>query len=94
MKTKQELEDLDIENAFSQSQKITHDAKYLEYPVVELQVKLSNLAEDVGLQKEIEYYLDQITEALHKLQSACFQCDEVFEEALIRKEELEEMSNG
>ena len=92
METNQELEDLD--NALSQSKGITHDAKYLEYPVVELQGKLSDLAEDVGLEKEMEYYLDQITEALHKLQSACFQCDEIFEEALIREEELEEMSNG
>ena len=84
-----ELEDL--QSAWNESRGITHDAKYLDYPVNEIQLKLSNLAEKVGLEEEMEYYLDEVSEANNKLQSAFFRCDEVFQEAISTKELEEEV---
>ena len=80
----------DLEIALSQSIGITHDAKHLDYPVNQIQLKLSNLAEKVGLEEEMKYYLDEVSEANNKLQSAFFRCDEVFQEAISTKELEEE----
>ena len=83
-----ELEDL--QSAWNESRGITHDAKHLDYPVNQIQLKLSNLAGKVGLEEEMKYYLDEVSEANNKLQSAFFRCDEVFQEAISTKELEEE----
>ena len=75
---------LDLDKALRESKKLTHSAKHLSYSTVELQVKLSNLAEDVGLKTEMEYMLNRVTEASHQLENAFFECDEVFDEAIAR----------
>ena len=43
-----------LEIAVSQSRGITHDAKYLCYPIGDIKVKLSGLAEEHGLEDEME----------------------------------------
>ena len=73
-----ELEDLKF--ALISSRGITHDAKYLD--VSEITSKLLDLAEDYGLLEEMEEALDNVREHMNKLQSAIFQCDEVFENAV------------
>ena len=75
-----------LESAWNESRGITHDAKHLDYPVNQIQLKLSNLAEKVGLEEEMKYYLDEVSEANNKLQSAFFRCDEVFQEAISEEE--------
>ena len=70
---------------------ITKDAKHLSYPVTELQVKLSNLADDNGLTYEMDCCLDIVSELQSKLESAFFECDQVFLDAIederLRREE-------
>ena len=45
-----------LQIAVSQSRGITKDAKYLCYPIVDIKVKLSSLAEEHGLEDEMESY--------------------------------------
>ena len=61
---------------------INKEAKGLSYPIVDIQVKLSGLAEKHGLEDEMEYCLDHVNEQSNKLQSAFFECESVFEEAI------------
>jgi len=83
----EEIDNLKI--ALSTAIDINKEAKGLSYPVVDIQVKLSNLAEKHGLEDEMEYCLDYVNEQSNKLQSAFFECESVFEEA-ISELELEE----
>ena len=74
-----------IDNLISAKQdarSITKDAKHLDYPVTDIVVKLSSLADEHGLTNEMEELLDSVRESSNKLQSAFFQCEEVFTEAI------------
>ena len=77
-----------LEIAVSQSRGITHDAKYLCYPIVDIKVKLSSLAEEHGLEDEMEVYLDAISYIANDLESAFYSCESVFRDK-IRELELE-----
>ena len=83
----EEIDNLKI--ALSTAIEITKEAKGLSYPIVDIQVKLSGLAEKHGLEEEMEYYLDQVNEASRELESRFYECESVFEEA-ISDLELEE----
>ena len=82
---------LNLELAYTEAMSITKDAKHLSYPVVELQVKLSNLAEDNGVTYEMDCCLDVVSDLQRKLESAFFECDQVFLDAIederLRREE-------
>ena len=75
-----EIDNLKI--TLSTAIEITKEAKGLSYPIVDIQVKLSGLAEKHGLEEEMEYYLDQVNEASRELESKFFVCESVFEEAI------------
>ena len=75
--------------ALSTAIDINKEAKGLSYPIVDIQVKLTGLAEKHGLEDEMEYYLDQVNEASRELESRFFECESVFKEA-ISELELEE----
>ena len=77
-----------LEIALSQSQGITKDAKYLCYPIGDIKVKLSGLAEEHGLEDEMEVYLDAISYIANDLESAFYSCESVFRDK-IRELELE-----
>jgi hypothetical protein len=84
---------LNLELAYTEAMSITKDAKHLSYPVVELQVKLSNLAENNNLTYEMDCCLDVVGELQSKLESAFFECDQVFLDAIederLRREEYD-----
>ena len=83
----EEIDNLKI--ALSTAIEINKEAKGLSYPIVDIQVKLTSLAEKHGLEDEMEYYLDQVNEASRELESRFYECESVFEEA-ISDLELEE----
>jgi hypothetical protein len=72
-----------------QARSITKKAKYLCYPVTDITVKLSSLADEHGLEKEMDYALDEVREAQNKLESAIFRCEDVFYELEIKESEYE-----
>ena len=76
----EEIDNLKI--ALSTAIDITKEAKGLSYPIVDIQVKLSGLAEKHGLEEEMEYYLDQVNEASRELESKFFECESVFKDAI------------
>ena len=78
-----------LQIAVSQSRGITHDAKYLCYPIVDIKVKLSSLAEEHGLEDEMESYLDVVSDIANDLESAFYACESVFRDKP-REIELEE----
>ena len=61
---------------------ITKDAKYLCYPILDIKVKLSSLAEEHGLEDEMEAYLDVVSDIANDLESAFYECESVFKEAI------------
>ena len=65
-----------------QARSITKKAKYLSNPITDISVKLSSLADEYGLEKEMEYALDEVREAQRKLESAFYRCEEVFADAI------------
>ena len=69
---------------------ITHDAKYLCYPIVDIKVKLSSLAEEHGLGDEMESYLDAISYIANDLESAFYSCESVFRDKIRELEYAEE----
>jgi len=75
-----------VENAESEARGITKEAKYLCYPISEIAGKLSSLADEHGIE-DIESYLDDVSEAERKLESAFYRCEEVFAD---RRRALEE----
>ena len=72
----------ELECALREAREITKEAKYLCYPVGEITTKLSSLADEHGLLDEMNELLDQVTMAEHKLESAFYECESVFEEAI------------
>ena len=84
-----------LEEAVQKSREITKEAKGLSYPVVEIMCKLERLAETVGLERDMEYMLDDtVREAQHNLESAFYDCESVFEEHLKTLQlELDEIEN-
>ncbi len=80
-----------IESALTESQGITKNAKYID--TLDIQSKLANLAEEHGLAEEMEEALDNVRVQLNKLQSAIFECDEVFNDA-VREEWLNGEEDG
>jgi len=79
----------DLELGYMHVKDITKEAKGLSYPIVDIQVKLISLAETYNLEKEMEDYLDIVRDKAHKLESAFFECQAVFEDA-IREEVYKE----
>ena len=81
------LEELEsVENAEIEARSITKEAKYLCYPISEIAGKLSSLAYENGVEG-IDSYLDDVSEAERKLESAFYRCEEVFAD---RRRELED----
>ena len=72
-----------------QVRSITKKAKYLCYPITDITVELSSLADKHDLEKEMEYALDEVREAQRKLESAFFRCEDVFYELEIKENEYE-----
>ena len=72
-----------------QARSITKEAKYLSNPITDISVKLSSLADEHGLEKEMEDALDEVNQALRKLESAIFRCDDVFYELEIEESEYD-----
>ena len=61
-----------------QARSITKEAKYLSNPITDILVKLSSLADEHGLESEMEDALDEVRKAQRKLESAFYRCEEVF----------------
>jgi hypothetical protein len=61
-----------------ESRVITKRAKYLTYPITDITSQLSSLANECGLEEDMDYYLNGVREAENKLESAFFSCEEVF----------------
>ena len=72
-----------------QARSITKEAKYLSNPITDILVKLSSLADEHGLESEMEDALDEVNQALRKLESAIFRCDDVFYELEIEESEYD-----
>ena len=72
-----------------QARSITKEAKYLCYPVTDITVKLSSLADEHGLESEMEDAIGEVLEAQNKLESAIFRCEDVFYELEIEESEYE-----
>ena len=72
----------ELECALRESRDITKEAKYLCYPIGEITTKLSSLADEHGLLDEMNELLDQVTAVEHNLESAFYECESVFEEAI------------
>lgn len=87
MSTNEQIEKL--EWAEGTARGITRDAKYLCYPILDIKVKLSSLAEEHGLEDEMEAYLDVVSEIANDLEGAFYACEDVFKDKL-REIELEE----
>ena len=68
--------------ALSTAIEINKEAKGLSYPIIDIQVKLTSLAEKHGLEDEMENYLDQVNEASRDLESKFFECESVFKDAI------------
>jgi hypothetical protein len=72
-----------------QVRSITKKAKYLCYPITDITVELSSLADKHDLEKEMDYALDEVNQAQNKLESAIFKCEDVFYELEIKESEYE-----
>ena len=82
------LEEIDrVESAEIVARGITKGAKYLSYPITDITSQLSSLADECGLEEDMDYYLNDVREAENKLESAFYRCEEVFAD---RRRELEE----
>ena len=79
-----------LQIAVSQSRGITRDAKYLCYPILDIKIKLSGLAEEHGLGDEMESYLDVVSDIANDLESAFYACEAVFKDKLRELEYAEE----
>ena len=61
-----------------QARSITKKAKYLSYHITEIEVDLLTMAEEYGLESEMEDAIGEVLEAQNKLESAIFRCEDVF----------------
>ena len=57
---------------------VTKRAKSLCYPVNDISVELSRLANECGLEHDMESYLEDVRQIQNKLESAFYRCEEVF----------------
>ena len=76
-----------VESAELVARGITKGAKYLTHPITDITSQLSSLADECGLEEDMDYYLNDVREAENKLESAFYRCEEVFAD---RRRELEE----
>ena len=67
-----------VESAKYEARGITKGAKYLSYPITDITSQLSRLADECGLEEDMDYYLNDVREAENELESAFFRCEEVF----------------
>ena len=67
-----------VESAELVARGITKGAKYLSYPITDITSQLSSLADECGLEEDMDYYLNDVREAENKLESAFYRCEEVF----------------
>ena len=81
----------ELERALTFCQGITKNAKYID--TLDIQSKLANLAAEHGLAEEMDEALDNVRVHLNKLQSAIFECEEVFNDA-VREEWLNGEEDG
>ena len=72
-----------------QARSITKKAKYLSYPITEIEVYLLTMAEEHGLESEMEDAIGEVLEAQRKLESAIFRCEDVFYELEIEESEYD-----
>ena len=72
-----------------QARSITKKAKYLSYPITEIEVDLLTMAEEYGLESEMEDAIGEVLEAQNKLESAIFRCEDVFYELEIKESEYD-----
>jgi len=70
----------DLESALGSAREITKTIKYVDTHV-EIVSKLGGIAEEVGLELD-EYQERQVFDAKNKLESAIYQLEEVFEDAI------------
>ena len=61
-----------------QARSITKKAKYLSYPITEIEVDLLTMAEEHGLESEMEDAIGEVLKAQRNLESAIFRCEDVF----------------
>ena len=61
-----------------QARSITKKPKYLSNPITEIEVDLLTMAEEYGLESEMEDAIGEVLEAQNKLESAIFRCEDVF----------------
>ena len=82
------IEELErVENAQIEARGVTKEAKYLCYPIGDVSSQLRSLANECGLEHDMESYLEDVRQIENKLESAFFRCEEVFAD---RRRELEE----
>ena len=55
-----------IQDAESEARGITHNAKHLCYPISDISVKLSSLADECGLEEDMEESLKEVITELKK----------------------------
>ena len=73
------LEEMErVESAKYEARGVTKEAKYLCYPIGDISSRLRSLANECGLEEDMEDYLDDVREAENKLESAFYRCEEVF----------------
>ena len=72
-----------------QARRITKKAKYLSYPITEIEVDLLTMAEQHGLESEMDDGIGEVLKAQRNLESAIFRCEDVFYELEIKESELE-----
>ena len=73
---------------------ITKRAKYLCYPITDITSQLSRLADECGLEEDMDYYLNDVREAENELESAFYRCEEVFSNRISSLEcELQDMED-
>ena len=61
-----------------QARSITKKAKYLSNPITEIEVDLLTMAEEYGLESEMEDAIGEVLKAQRNLESAIFRCEDVF----------------
>ena len=72
-----------------QARSITKKAKYLSYPITEIEVDLLTMAEEHGLESEMEDAIGEVLKAQRNLESAIFRCEDVFYELEIEESEYD-----
>ena len=89
------LEEMDrVESAKYEARGITKGAKYLTHPITDITSQLSSLADECGLEEDMDYYLNDVREAENKLERAFYRCEEVFADRITALEcELQDIED-